>query len=218
MRGTLWGCQESWLGVRFWVPQNGYVSSVEATFTDTFDPKAISFGLMTSDPLASGQSGAGTQLESLAGNLISVPNGTPYPYFYVTANGGPPGSATGALLQGGTYYWLMAEVPFANFGSFWIETHTSSGPISSGPVLQTFCTADASFPPYQVAPPTDACHGSAAFTHNPYGLQINFTPQAPVPLPAAVWLLLFGLGGVGATAHALRGRRDSASNNVRTSG
>ena len=105
----------------------------------------------------------------------------------------PPGSTVGVytgtanvttLLSSGVSYWLMAYLPTGEFGS-WSR-------IESGTGTRAFCAAS-DCPSYTVL--TDEFAGA---------LEVR-VDTSPVPLPAAAWLLLSGIGGLAAVARRRRG-------------
>jgi hypothetical protein len=80
-----------------------------------------------------------------------------------------------------------------------ITTASATTPSGTAPAL-AFAYGTGATPPYVVE--------SLTAPTTPFGIQVT---ETPVPLPAAAWLLLSGIGGLGARA---RGRRGTAPGQV----
>jgi hypothetical protein len=105
--------------------------------------------------------------------------------------------------------WTSAPITWtpSTSGDYWLAIQqTSTGGANQLDAPQEATTGTGTVPALAYAIATTSAHVYGTSTAAPIGLEVN-DANTPVPLPAAAWLLVSGLGGLGTLA---RRRRNAA--------
>jgi len=177
--GNTGATQQEIDGIEFTDTTTGYISSLAASIsTGGTSSNSLTFGIYTS---SAGQ--VGSLVEKL--NVTSVGS-----YSYTPATGT---YTSGTELQAGQSYW--AVVLGSPVQAEWNGITSLPTYLTQNQFYEAFAGGDTLAPGASSLQPIQYDTILPSYGYN-YGLKIDVA--SPVPLPSAAWLLLSGLGGLGA--------------------